>query len=60
MTKAEAFFSVTLIKDTSPDRMTYVRGSIFITLENGKDGFEILDFSWYPYASLDPLEKQHQ
>ena len=22
-------------------------------------GFEILDFSWYPYVSLDPLEKQH-
>lgn len=59
LTKAEAFFSVTLIKDTSPDRMTYVRGSMYITLENGKDGFEILDFSWYPYASLDPLEKQH-
>ena len=58
LTKAEAFFSVTLIKDTSSDSMTYVRGSIFITLEKGKKSFEILDFSWYPYASLDPLRKQ--
>ena len=56
---AEAFFSVTLLKDTSPDCMTYTRGSIFTTLEKGQEGYEILDFSWYPYASLDPLKKQH-
>ena len=56
---AEAFFSVTLLEDTSPDCMTYTRGSIFTTLEKGQENFEILDFSWYPYASLDPLRKQH-
>ena len=39
--------------------MTYTRGSIFTTLEKGQENFEILDFSWYPYASLDPLRKQH-
>ena len=57
LTKAETFFSVTLLQDTSPDEMTYVRGSIYMTLEKKETGFEIFDFSWYPYASLDPLKK---
>ena len=58
LTKAEAFFSVTLINDTPPDFCTYVRGGFYLTLDKGNNGYEILDFSWYPYASLDPLKKR--
>lgn len=51
LSEAEGFFSVSLLSDSGQNEMTYVRGSIGLTLERTADGWEISRFSWYPYAS---------
>ena len=57
LTKAEGFFSVSLLTDTEEDEMTNVRGSVGMTLTRTEYGWEIRRFSWYPYAALDSWKK---
>jgi hypothetical protein len=51
LTEAEAFFSASLLTESGKDELTYVRGSIGMSLVKGAGGWEIRRFSWYPYAS---------
>ena len=51
LSEAEGFFSVSLLAESGKDEMTYIRGSIGMTLVRAAEGWEISRFSWYPYAS---------
>jgi len=52
--RASAFLSVTVLKQIDAGHIQNTRGSIALSLTKMKNGWEILDFEWFDYATLDP------
>ncbi len=59
MTKAEGFWSVTLLKRNDLGKIVHIRGGMHLVLDREGAGWSLTNFTWNPYATLDawtPME----